>query len=112
MNLGKATKAESRGGVTSQPLRGASSTEQKSGEAQSLTVGAGDKPMFQRSCYHQANVGRVTKVESRGGMTSQNSKIRQVVDPRADVVGQRAEFKTELHHLAGVGAYQIVVAEE
>jgi hypothetical protein len=28
------------------------------------------------------------------------------VDPRADLLGQRAAFKTKLPHLAGGGAYQ------
>jgi hypothetical protein len=37
---------------------------------------------------------------------SQPSKAEQVVDPRADLVGQRAVFKTELPHLAGGGADQ------
>jgi hypothetical protein len=30
----------------------------------------------------------------------------QVVDPEADLVGQRAVFKTEFPHLAGGGAEQ------
>jgi hypothetical protein len=40
------------------------------------------------------------KVESRGGATSQSPKVGQVVDPGADLVGQRAAFKTEFPHLA------------
>jgi hypothetical protein len=35
----------------------------------------------------------------------------EVVDPRADLVGQRAVFKTELPHLAREGADQTIVAE-
>jgi hypothetical protein len=39
MNVGKATKAESKGGATSQPPRGAASTKQRSGEEQRLRGG-------------------------------------------------------------------------
>jgi hypothetical protein len=57
MNVGKATKAESGGGVTSQSPRGATSAEQRLGEAQRQTVGAG------------------------GGGNKQPPKVGQVVDP-------------------------------
>jgi hypothetical protein len=33
-------------------------------------------------------------------------KVGQLVDPKADLVGQRSAFKTELPHLAGGGANQ------
>jgi hypothetical protein len=47
---------------------------------------------------------RGAKAESRGGATSKPPKVRQVVDPRADLVGQRVAFKTELLHLVVEGA--------
>jgi hypothetical protein len=40
------------------------------------------------------------------GATSQPPKARQVVDPTAGLVEQRAVLKAELPHLAGGGAYQ------
>jgi hypothetical protein len=43
MNVGKATKAESGGEVTSQHPRGAPNTEQRSGESQRLRPEAGQK---------------------------------------------------------------------
>jgi hypothetical protein len=46
MNLGQATKPESKG----------------------------DKPSSQRSCYHLAEVRRGTKADSEGGVTSQLPK--------------------------------------
>jgi hypothetical protein len=45
-------------------------------------------------------------LKSGGAATSQPLKVGQVVDPEADFVGQRVEFKTELVHLAGGGADQ------
>jgi hypothetical protein len=50
------------------------------------------------------NMAQATKAESGSMVTSQTPKAGQVVDPRADLVGQRATFKTELPHLAGGGA--------
>jgi hypothetical protein len=50
--------------------------------------------------------GKKTKAESWGSVTGQPSKAGQVVDPRTDVLGQRAAFKTELPHFAGGGADQ------
>jgi hypothetical protein len=79
MNVGQAAKAKSRSGVTSQPPRGAISTQQRSGE---------------------------TQAESRGGITGYPPKAGQVVDPRADLVGQRTAFKTEFPHLAEGGTDQ------
>jgi hypothetical protein len=52
------------------------------------------------------NAGKATKAESRGGVTGQPPKTVEVVDPRADLVGKRAVFKTEFPHLAGGGADQ------
>jgi hypothetical protein len=46
------------------------------------------------------------KAESGGGVTSQPPKVGQVVDPRADLMRQRAAFKTELPHLARGGDEQ------
>jgi hypothetical protein len=34
----------------------------------------------------------------------QSPKVGKVVDPRADLLGQKAAYKTELTHLAGGGA--------
>jgi hypothetical protein len=42
----------------------------------------------------------------KGWVTGQPLKVGQVVYPRADHVGQRAAFKTELSHLAGGGTDQ------
>jgi hypothetical protein len=50
--------------------------------------------------------GRGTKAESRSRVTRQPPKERKVVDPEADLVGQRALLKTELSHCAGGGADQ------
>jgi hypothetical protein len=44
-------------------------------------------------------------------VTSQPSKVGQVVDPRADLMGQRTVFKTELPHFAGGEADQTVAVE-
>jgi hypothetical protein len=41
--------------------------------------------------------------ESGGGVTGQPLIAGKVVDPGADLLGQRAAFKTELPHLAGGG---------
>jgi hypothetical protein len=43
MNTGQATGAENRGGVTSKSPKGATITQQRSGEAQRLRVGVGCK---------------------------------------------------------------------
>jgi hypothetical protein len=40
-------------------------------------------------------------------VTGQTPKAEQVVAPGADLMGQRAAFKSELPHLAGGGADQI-----
>jgi hypothetical protein len=77
MNTGEATKAESRGRATSQPPRGGKLTP--------------------------AEVRIGTKAKSRCGVTGQPPKAGKVVDPRADLMGQRVAFKTELPHLAGGG---------
>jgi hypothetical protein len=52
------------------------------------------------------NVDKATKAENGGGVTSQLPKVEQMMDPRADLMGQRAAFKTELPHLYGRGANQ------
>jgi hypothetical protein len=39
-------------------------------------------------------------------VTNQPPKAGQVVDPRADLVGHRAAFKTELPHIPGGGTDQ------
>jgi hypothetical protein len=75
------------------------------GEA-TKTEGGNNKPTSQMSHYHKAEVRKGTKDESGGGVTGQSDKMRQVVDPGADLIGQRAVFKTELPHLAGGGADQ------
>jgi hypothetical protein len=41
------------------------------------------------------------EVENESEVTGQPPKVGQVVDLRADLIGQRAPFKTELLHLAG-----------
>jgi hypothetical protein len=41
------------------------------------------------------------EVENESGVTGQPPKEGHVVDLRADLMGQRAAFKTELLHLAG-----------
>jgi hypothetical protein len=78
--MGKAAKAESRGGETRQHPRGATSKQQKLGKTQWLCWGA-DK--------------------------TGSHKAGQVVDSRDDLVGQRAVFKTELPHLVVGRADQI-----
>jgi hypothetical protein len=80
MNTGQTTKADSQGGATSQIPRG--------------------------SELALAEIGRGTKAKSGGEVTGKPPKAGQVVDPGADLVGQRAAFKTELPHLAGEGADQ------
>jgi hypothetical protein len=44
-------------------------------------------------------------------VTDQPPKAGQLVDPGADLVGQRAAFSTELPHLAREGADQTAAAE-
>jgi hypothetical protein len=80
MKAGKVTKAESRTEVTSQLPREATRTQQSSGEAQRLRAGV--------------------------GLTGPPHKVGQVLDPGADLMGQRAAFKTELTSLVGGGADQ------
>jgi hypothetical protein len=46
------------------------------------------------------------RLRAGDGATSQPPKAGQVVDPSADLMGQRAVFKTELPHLPGGGAEQ------
>jgi hypothetical protein len=41
-----------------------------------------------------------------GGVTSQHPKLRQVLDPRADLTGQRTILKSELPNLTPGGADQ------
>jgi hypothetical protein len=70
----------------------------------------GNKRTSQRSCKHPAEVGRGTKAERGGRATVQPPKAGQVVYLRADLIGQRAVFKTELPHLTRGGADQTVAA--
>jgi hypothetical protein len=46
-------------------------------------------------------MGKATKADSMDGATSQTPKAGQEVDLRADILGQRAAFKTELPHITG-----------
>jgi hypothetical protein len=52
------------------------------------------------------NMGKAAKAESRGGVTGQPPKARQMVDPRTDLLEQRTAFKTELSQLPKGGADQ------
>jgi hypothetical protein len=52
------------------------------------------------------NTGKAAKAESGGSVRGHLPKAGQVVDPRTDVLGQRAAFKMELPHFAGEGADQ------
>jgi hypothetical protein len=74
MNAGKATKAESGGGMTSQHPRGAVSTEQRSGEAQRLKAGAGQQANLpEEPLAHSRGLER-HKAKSRGVATGQPPK--------------------------------------
>jgi hypothetical protein len=54
--------------------------------------------MSQRSHQHPEEVQRGTKAEGRDRVKSQPLKAGQVVDLGADLLGQRALFKTEFPH--------------
>jgi hypothetical protein len=77
--MGKAAKAETWSRVTSQPPRGAASTQQMSGEAKWLRVGVG----------WQANLSKYPLAPSRDRentkVTGQPLKAGKVVDPRANL---------------------------